>query len=78
MTVTEFVKKYGVPHTIVYNASFNTPTRKAAFDAINFPEQELYDATAEELKNSITYHQKKINTCKDRLKKLTARKAINN
>lgn len=55
MKVNTFAAKYCLPTTIVYQASFNTPTRMRDKKA-DIPESELYDAVKESLQGKIRYH----------------------
>ena len=72
MKVTEFAKKYDLPVTLVFNASFFTPTREEA-GVRDIPERELYDAVEKALRKSISYHQQKVDENTVRLEYLRYR-----
>jgi len=72
MKVQDFVMKYGIPQSIVYSASFNTPTRKA-YRLTDIPEDELMKAVKLELYGRIKYHQAKIEKAKEHMSKLGVR-----
>lgn len=62
MTVTEFAKKYNIPHSTVYSASFRIPFERRKEYNNNYPVDELLQATEDELKNRIDYHQQRVDT----------------
>ena len=75
MTVTEFARKYELPHSVVYNAHFRIPYEDRSNADGDYTERELYIATAEELKSSIEYHKAKLNKSKERLLNIKYRRS---
>lgn len=62
MTVTEFARKYKIPQSTVYNASFRIPFEQRKEYNNNYPVNELLQATYDELKGRIEYHQQRVDT----------------
>jgi hypothetical protein len=62
MTVTEFARKYKIPQSTVYNASFRIPFEQRKEYNNNYPVDELIRVTKEELKGRIEYHQQRVDT----------------
>lgn len=69
MTVTEFMRKYDQPLQIVYEASFNTPTRKNTYSK-DVPEDELYRAVKDKLSKSVDYYRDKLDASMNQLRRL--------
>ena len=69
MKVAEFAEKYGLPMTIVREASFATKTRieKRVTD---FPEDELFTAVKELLKDRLDRYREFVRKTEERLAKL--------
>ena len=55
MTLSGFSEKYGIPMSIVYQASFHTPARREAdgYGYIEYPEDELFTAVRVSLEDKI-------------------------
>lgn len=70
MLVSEFAKKYGLPHSLVYENSFATDTRMATPWVTDIPESELAKVVSAALKKRIAYHKGMVEKEESYLKKV--------
>ena len=69
MKVREFSEKYNQPYSLVYEASFETPSRKN-LRKTDIPEKELFDAVKAVLDRRINMHLDQVRINQERRYKL--------
>lgn len=70
MTVTEFARRYKLPHSVVYNASFRIPYEIRSKCDMDYPTEELMKATRTELNVRMQFHQDRVDRVKGYMKAL--------
>ena len=72
MKLSAFAEKYGIPLSIVHQASFHTPARHEAdgYGYIEYPEEELFTAVRFSLEDKIKAAQENVEKNRMRLARL--------
>ena len=60
MRITEFARRYQIPHSVVYNASFRVPFEERRECDGDYQHDALKKATIEELTTRNAFHQSKL------------------
>lgn len=58
MTIKEFANKYGIPYHVAYEATYRVKPISTMMRDRDFPEDELFDATSDLIKDRANKHAK--------------------